>query len=104
MIAELFAVSLLLSPAMPAAAPPPLRFAQSQSANACMINCDTAGFGCRSGCITQTVPIQSATSPATSGTAPNTTASPNAPTPAQCNLSCSTQQSLCRQSCTRLTQ
>ncbi len=105
MIGALLALGLIIAPVLPDAAVSAashLRLAQSQSAAGCMINCDTQALGCRSVCIAQPIPIPSTTN--TTATMPNTSASPNAPPPAQCNLGCSSQQSVCRQNCARLTQ
>jgi hypothetical protein len=63
-------------------APQPQLLPQSSTTNACVINCDTLAMNCSNGCV-----VIGPTTAAAAGSS------------GQCNLSCTTQQLVCKQGC-----
>ena len=64
-------------------APQPQLLPQSSTTNACVINCDTFAMNCSNACVV----IGPTTAAAAAGSS------------GQCNLSCTTQQLVCKQGC-----
>jgi hypothetical protein len=64
-------------------APQPQLLPQSSTTNACVINCDTLAMNCSNACVV----IGPTTATAAAGSS------------GQCNLSCTTQQLVCKQGC-----
>src|ERR1700716_3229615 len=64
-------------------APPPQPLPQSSTTNACVINCDTFAMNCSNACVV----IGPTTAAAAAGSS------------GQCNLTCTTQQLVCKQGC-----
>jgi hypothetical protein len=64
-------------------APQPQLLPQSSTTNACVINCDTLAMNCSNACVV-IGPTSAAAAAGSSG---------------QCNLSCTTQQLVCKQGC-----
>ena len=64
-------------------APQPQLLPQSSTTNACVINCDTLAMNCSNACIV----IGPTTAAAAAGSS------------GQCNLTCTTQQLVCKQGC-----
>jgi hypothetical protein len=64
-------------------APQPQLLPQSSTTNACVINCDTLAMNCSNACVV----IGPTTAAAAAGSS------------GQCNLSCTTQQLVCKQGC-----
>jgi hypothetical protein len=63
-------------------APQPQLLPQSSTTNACVINCDTVAMNCANSCV-----VVGPTTAASAGSS------------GQCNLSCTTQQLVCKQGC-----
>jgi hypothetical protein len=64
-------------------APQPQLLPQSSTTNACVINCDTLAMNCSNACVV----IGPTTAAAAAGSS------------GQCNLTCTTQQLVCKQGC-----
>jgi hypothetical protein len=64
-------------------APQPQLLPQSSTTNACVINCDTFAMNCSNACVV----IGPTTAAAAAGSS------------GQCNLTCTTQQLVCKQGC-----
>jgi hypothetical protein len=64
-------------------APQPQLLPQSSTTNACVINCDTLAMNCSNACVV----IGPTTTAAAAGSS------------GQCNLTCTTQQLVCKQGC-----
>ena len=63
-------------------APQPQLLPQSSTTNACVINCDTLAMNCSNACVVI-----------------GPTAAASVGNPGQCNLTCTTQQLVCKQGC-----